>query len=414
MAQQLRRCSTRKSILIVIAATVTCSLAFLFVFTPNLRVNQHGSMRSSDEQRHCVSSPRCSLGPRTSRPIPTNCSDEAGINDRESFCNPRASDDPPFDALVSECTSNTGPNGIRRGTILFLVQGEGAPSSFWDAVSERQDTSILWLSWKDAVPEDQKKSTYADYVFYPNSSFNRGRNRLLRRGLELELNQAWMFEYYVFMDEDQNDMEFSEPQYEELVSDLFTGKERCPPTIALLAHLLLKYRPSRAGIQVINYKGDVEVSTMGCMSTSSLDGNVDAFHRTALVAMMPYTSKYDEVNIWMGSSVMNAKSDVLLGSYSVKFNQLVTFPYAGKQKHADYAASDYVSHRHSMYCFINYCMSAEARRGRFLYPTEDAWRLDLRIRVSDSDDSAPCPHMSSSIDYSSLLDAEFLEKNWFA
>ena len=406
--------TTPKQAIVATAFVLTLAfISYLSFFQAHLKGRTQLSSSSSRlGHRRCSSStPRCRARPV--RPIPPNCTKEAGIDDRESFCSARAPDDPPFEALASKCKSYSGPNGIRRGTFLFLVQGEGAPSGFWDAVSERKDASILWLSWKEEVPEDQRKGSFADYVFYPKSSFNRGRNRLLRRGLELELEQGWLFEFFVFMDEDQDAMEFTNPKHEDLVNDLYTGKERCPPTVALLIHLLLKYRAARSGIQVINWKEGAIVSEDGCMSTSSLDGNVEAFHRTALIPMMPYTSRYDEVVVWMGNSMMNAKADLILGPYAVKFNQLVTYPFEGKQKHTDYPFVQYAAHSRNMYCFINYCLSPEARRGRFFFSSEGSGRLFLRIRVMDGDDSAPCYQMSSTVDYSALIDTEFMEKNWF-
>ena len=350
------------------------------------------------------------------RPMPRSCRNETGIEDRGRFCNPLAPDDPSHYRLAATAKETT--DGIHRGTFLFLVQGTGSPSRFWEDVAARADATFLWLSWETAVPSENKKSDFADYIFFPKSSFNRGRNRLLRRGLELEIEQGWLFEYYVFMDEDQEFMEFTSREDMEIVDWLFTGTNRSPTTVAMLIHLLLQYRPARAGIRVDHSRKKSDVKggekRKPCITSADLDGNVEVIHRSALEVMMPYVSKYDEVVVWVGNSMMNVRADVLLGPFSVKFNQLVTYPQLGKQKHTWYPILKFADYRHTLYCYISSCLSSNAERAPFFYASEVSNRMVARIRPPRNDhNSPPCFQMATSVDYSYVLNKEMMKANWF-
>ena len=354
------------------------------------------------------------------RPVPPVCVNETGIEDRHLFCNPLAPDDPGHYHLAAQARKAT--SGTRRGTFLFLVQGTGWPSRFWETLAERTDSRLLWLSWRRAVPAERQREAFVEYIYFPNSSFNRGRNRLLRRGLELEIEQGWLFEYYVFMDEDQEFMEFKNREDMEIVDQLFTGTNRSPTTVAMLIHLLMKYRPARAGIRVDkSYYASVMDGLdkrIPCTTSTDLDGNVEAIHRSALDAMMPYVSKYDEVVVWVGNSMMNVRADVLLGPFSVKFNQLITYIFRGKQKHTSYPYLEFLPYRRTLYCFISSCMSSEAERAMNLYPKEVSSGIYSRIHSKDDAhtyaNSSPCFEMASSVDYSALLSNDRMkDKYWF-
>ena len=353
------------------------------------------------------------LPPGKLRPVPSSCLNETGVEDRTQFCNPLAADDPSHESLATRVKESTA--GIRRGMFLFLVQGTGSPSDFWKDVAARTDAAFLWLSWETAVPTENQTGQFDDYLFFPNSSFNRGRNRLLRRGLELEIEQGWLFEYYVFMDEDQEFMEFKNQEDMELADRLFTGTNRSPATIAMLVHLLIKYRPARAGIRNdrSHTRKSSEHKRHPCMTSIDLDGNVEAIHRSALEVMMPYVSKYDEVVVWVGNSMMNVRADVLLGSFSVKFNQLITYPYIGNQKHTEYPKLKFEQYRHKLYCFISSCLSSDAERAFFLYSKEETPRMFSRIDVLDDRTAAPCYRMMPDVDYSTLLNKHMSKTNFF-
>ena len=351
---------------------------------------------------------------KITRPLDTGCKDEPGIGDVKSFCNPQAPNDRPYFRADERVRADF--RAIRRGTFLYLVQGEGKPSKFWEDVAARTDSQLIWLSWKRPVGESERKNYVSDYLYYTNSSYSRGRNRQLWRGLELEKTQRWMFEYFIFVDEDQEFMEFTAPSAKAMTQDessQFT-------TVALLNSLLSEYRPARAGIHVVREvernKSEAFAAAQkenNCVSYVDLDGNLDAFHRSVLDLMMPYTSRYDDVVIWLTSAVMNVKSDIFLGPFSVKFQQLVSFPFAGKQKHAGYPILQFEAYRHKLYCFLNRCLSPQAERANSLYTSETDDRFVARIYALNQPDLPTCLRMSPDVDYSLIFDKTMRRKNWF-
>ena len=205
-------------------------------------------------------------------------------------------------------------------------------------------------------------------------------------------------------------MEFSSKEDEKIVAERFSGVNRFPRTAAMLIHLLLKYRPARAGIHVdktfaaeTSATKPASISQNACESSPDLDGNVEAIHRTALEVMVPYVSKYDHTVVWVGNAMMNVRADVFLGPFSVVFRQLTTYPYRGKQKHTYYPIQKFPDYRHTLFCYISTCLSPRAERSRSLFPEEGSDRLLRKIYMTKPENAASCSQMSTSVNYSWLV-----------
>ena len=81
-------------------------------------------------------------------------------------------------------------------------------------------------------------------LFFPNSSFTTGRNRLLEEANPLESRLGWKFEFFVFADEDSTS--FAIKPDNRIRTESIVLEE--PWAISYFNHLLVKYRPPRAGV----------------------------------------------------------------------------------------------------------------------------------------------------------------------
>ena len=151
---------------------------------------------------------------------------------------------------------------IRPGTFAFLVQGEGMPSRSWVDFSQvpnpgNSTRAIIWLSWKTEALRNALPPTLQNVLFLPKSTFNVGRNTLWRKAQETEVKQGWCFEYLVFMDEDVGDSlailpgnvrDFDSVPIPNLELDKRARLAMPVKAIVLLQHLVLTFRPARAGV----------------------------------------------------------------------------------------------------------------------------------------------------------------------
>ena len=354
--------------------------------------------------------------PRAQRPVPSNCSDlvSRNISRYRTFCTQLH---PGSEEKMADLTEGDDLP-IKRGTMLYLVQGNSEPSQFWKNVSVRTDSFIIWLSWGALVLRSEQEPSFTEYVFYPKSSFNRGRNFLLKRGLHAELVQQWRFEYFVFADEDQDMMTVAWPSLtKKAIWRAFPrrGSDQTnawPRPIAVLNYLLLWHRPARAGIH-LQHPRHSPPPFARCVSTPTIDMAVEAFHRTVLAAMMPYNSKYDDENWWFSTPIMNMAAQMFLGPYSVQFRQIVVYPKAKGQKHARYPAQRMFDvYQHELLCYLRRCLATDALRADVLYRPYSASLVMSMMPVEREKDPLPCLRMPKDVDYSTVVNPAVVEKNW--
>ena len=139
-----------------------------------------------------------------------------------------------------------GPLQIRHGHFAYLVQARADPNRFWLNVSRRQDSSLIWLTWREELLIHP--STFAAYIHFPNSSFSKGRNRLAEEAKKLERKQGWKFSYFVFADEDMFGLRVVGRERIRADNDkVIHTVNRYPPAIYAFNKLLNTYRPARAG-----------------------------------------------------------------------------------------------------------------------------------------------------------------------
>ena len=64
------------------------------------------------------------------------------------------------------------------------------------------------------------------------------------------------------------------------------------------------------------------------------DACVEAFHRTAVHHLLPYTPRYDNFSIWMSAIITNIAADLIITPYCMLFNQIIV--QESLQKHDEY------------------------------------------------------------------------------
>lgn len=287
--------------------------------------------------------------------------------------------------------------GICRGKFLYLVQGETGPSHFWRKVGERSDSYLIWLTWGSQQDERTSSSTGRLMLLHlPNTTFNSGRNNLWKVGKQLEKKQGWKFEYFVFCDEDTSKLVIDKD--EDRVAELSTER---PRPISLLNYLLLQHRPARAGITV-KVKHTPKMAT--CNITWSIDICVEAYHRTALDVMLPYSEKFDAINIWISGIIQNLKALVLLPQQAVEFRQIRKSDF--HQKHANYPKLGSAGWRtiYRIEQYLNSCLPLEAHTARKLidHPLRAATN-PIHLSIVKALATGPCPRPSNDVDYTEIL-----------
>jgi hypothetical protein len=169
----------------------------------------------------------------------------------------------------------TPPNALAalrkrsRFSILYLAQGSTPRQALppWYSTIE----NLLYLSYRDVD---------ADFYF-PRSNFGEGRMALYLAGRQLELQQGWLFDYFVFMDDDVQALSGDDPH--------FTFEMD-----------LLQWEPAVAGP---GYAANLAAPTTTVASTAHIDFIVIAYHRESLEALHPYVTNFDAECTW-ASQVM--------------------------------------------------------------------------------------------------------------
>ncbi len=168
-------------------------------------------------------------------------------------------------------------------------------------------SEVILLTWK-------KPSDYPGAVFYPDSTWNEGRNRLLEEAKLRAAQNKTDYLYYIFMDEDcqvEEDKELAASLNIKLTGNPFRTFEQC----------LLKWQPAVGYTRYDwqHYIPDTEVN-LGY----NFDANFNAFHREALDVLLPYYTGFDAES-WLYSQLLICHlSAMFYNSHRLQFNILKT------------------------------------------------------------------------------------------
>lgn len=187
---------------------------------------------------------------------------------------------------------------------IYLIQA--AESFPYDELHDDTNDSIL-LTWK-------KPSGQPDSIFYPESSWNEGRNRLLKEAKLRAVQTGNDYLYYIFMDDDcqvEEDKELAASLAIELTGNPFRTFEQC----------LLKWSPA---VGYTRYDWQYYTPNTEVNLGYNFDANFNAFHRETIDVLLPYYTGFDSES-WLYSQLLICHlSAMLYNSNRLQFNILKT------------------------------------------------------------------------------------------
>ena len=179
---------------------------------------------------------------------------------------------------------------VKRFLYLFQVEKD-LPSELTDAVSA--DSDVFFLSYLS-------KSSDPRSVYYPSSSWTQGRNRLLREVIDTE------YQYYIFGDADV------------LLELTRSGARSAPPRQSpwrAFEDFLLSYEPALGCPTYSWHFLGMHDETNEVQTIRFFDPLLNAFHREALLTLLPYYDLLDEESAdYSGSIVCSIAADLYPGN----------------------------------------------------------------------------------------------------
>ena len=209
--------------------------------------------------------------------------------------------------------------GIRLGTFLYMVLGEGEPQKRWLDRASWTDVYLLYVSWKSDVTvqlQGHVSETFR-YVFYAKSTWTSSRNHMAKLGHQWELEQKWRFEYFVFFDEDVL-LGYRTPENPTKVVLDFPNDDTA---LHKFNEVLLRDRPMKAGVSFNEF--DWNKKNLRCQSRCQADNLVMAYHRSANRFLEPYTTHFDKTNWWLSAYILNMYISVIGPEYCASYNEIV-------------------------------------------------------------------------------------------
>lgn len=183
---------------------------------------------------------------------------------------------------------------------VYLIQSE-SDMPYPDIPDERND--IILLTWK--TPSNRK-----DAVFYPDSTWNEGRNHLLKEALAR--NAGYL--YYIFLDGDcivKEDAELARTLNVPLCGNPFRTFER----------YLLEWEPA---VGYTRYSWQYEEPGAEVNLGYNFDALFNAFHREAVSFLLPYYTGFDSESWLYSQHILNHLTAVLYNSHRIQFNVVTT------------------------------------------------------------------------------------------
>lgn len=155
----------------------------------------------------------------------------------------------------------------REFRVLYLAQGDGhkyAHDPLYETL-QQDGRDLLYLTFREGVEAD---------LFFPHSNLCEGRMALYLAARLLEVNQGWLYDFMVFMDDDV--------------------MAKVPPShIAFFEMDLLQWEPAIGGPLYGSHVSPTPISAVG-----HLDFILIAYHREALETLHPWVFDYDHTCTW--------------------------------------------------------------------------------------------------------------------
>ncbi len=183
---------------------------------------------------------------------------------------------------------------------VYLIQSE-SDMPYSDLPHEHND--IILLTWKE--PSDRE-----DAIFYPKSTWNEGRNRLLKEAL----SRNAQYRYYIFLDGDcivKEDAELAQALNVKLCGNPFRTFER----------YLLEWEPA-VGYSRYSWQYDEPGSEVNL--GYNFDALFNAFHCEAVSFLLPYYTGFDCESWLYSQHILNHLAALLFNPHRIQFNVITT------------------------------------------------------------------------------------------
>jgi hypothetical protein len=183
---------------------------------------------------------------------------------------------------------------------VYLIQSE-SEMPYHDLPDEHND--IILLTWK--TPSDRK-----DAIFYPKSTWNEGRNRLLKEAVSRKIGYL----YYIFLDGDcivKEDPELAKALNIELCGNPFRTFEK----------YLLEWQPA---IGYSRYSWQYDEPGAAVNLGYNFDALFNAFHCEAVPFLLPYYTGFDCESWLYSQHIINHLAALLYNCHRIQFNVITT------------------------------------------------------------------------------------------
>ena len=172
--------------------------------------------------------------------------------------------------------------------VINLVQGDLIENlgSFYHSLEP-----LIFLSFKK-----QKQGT----LFFPNSSLSEGRLALFLAARQLELMQGWLYNYYLFMDDD---VEYTNGCTVSCMNNFITSLRHWRPAVA-------------APVYGQNKEKDYVVAV------NHFDFIVIAYHRESVEILQPWSLEFDNDCVWASQLLEVVERSLIYRNHMLLFGSL--------------------------------------------------------------------------------------------
>ena len=172
---------------------------------------------------------------------------------------------------------------------LYLVQGQSELVKNYLHLADRDNTDAIFLTYEKPIEEA---------LFFPNSTWAQGRNKMLEIALTKE-----DYKYYIFCDDD---IAFKKGGWAEYEEHLMEYK----PAIAIPVFL---FKTKRTPLRWLKYH-----------SFLFNDEQMIAFHNEVVRdgIVLPYQNQFDDINWWASCEIQQILIQNFYSSHSIQFNKI--------------------------------------------------------------------------------------------
>ena len=169
---------------------------------------------------------------------------------------------------------------------IYLLQGESKLVSKYFHLAERENADALFLTYDNEI---------GNAIFFPNSTWSEGRNKLLDTA-----RKKGNYQYYIFCDDDIAFKKGSWDKFEEL---------------------LISHKPA-IGFPVVPSNLNIKINLLDIQLNDSPDQQMIAFHRDLIEdnLILPYQEHLDNISMWGTGGVVQQIITNFYKWNSIQFN----------------------------------------------------------------------------------------------